>query len=111
MLQDALRDADIRARNDFSWALSVAPDAQLRNAALAIRVLEPALASQREKSSAHLDTLAAAYAEQGQFDKAVATELEAIETWRRKRPAQQATDMQARLDLYRAGKAYREEML
>ena len=41
MLETALRDASIRDKNNFSWTLSVTPDAQLRNAALAIRVLEP----------------------------------------------------------------------
>jgi TPR repeat protein len=111
MLQEALRDASLRDKNMFSWVLSVAPDAHLRNAALAIRVLEPALAAEKQKSSAHLDTLAAAYAEHGQFDKAIATQLEAIETFKRTRPTQQAPDMQQRLELYRAGKAYREETL
>jgi TPR repeat protein len=111
MLEDALRAANIRDKNDFSWTLSVTPDAQLRNAALAIRVLEPALAAEKQKSAAHLDTLAAAYAEHGQFDKAVATQLEALETLRRARPTDSASQMQQRLELYRTGKSYREETL
>jgi TPR repeat protein len=110
MLQAALRDANLHEKNLFCWSLSVTPDAQLRNSALAIRVLEPALAAQQQKSPAHLDTLAAAYAEHGQFDKAVATQLEAIETRRRARP-EPSPSMQQRLELYRAGKAYREETL
>jgi TPR repeat protein len=109
MLETALRDASIRDKNDFSWTLSVTSDAQLRNAALAIRVLEPALAAEKQKSAAHLDTLAAAYAEHGQFDKAVATQLEAIEILRRARPADPASHLQQRLELYRTGKSYREE--
>jgi tetratricopeptide (TPR) repeat protein len=111
MLEDALRNASLGDRNDFSWTLSVTPDAQLRNGALAIRVLEPALAAEKQKSAAHLDTLAAAYAEQGAFDKAVATQLEAIEILRRARPADLAPQFQQRLELYRAGKSYREETL
>jgi TPR repeat protein len=111
MLQAALHDADMRDKNQFSWSLSVSPDARLRNSALAIRVLEPALAAQQQKSPAHLDTLAAAYAEHGQFDKAVATQLEAIETLRRTRSTERSPSMQQRLDLYRAGKPYREGSL
>jgi TPR repeat protein len=109
MLQTALRSATIRDKNHFSWTLVVNPDAQLRNSALAIRVLEPALAAEQQKSPAHLDTLAAAYAEHGEFDKAVATQLEAIRTWQRTRPTESAPDMEQRLQLYRASKLYRED--
>ena len=111
MLQAALRSAEIRDKNLFSWALAVTPDEQLRNSALAIRVLEPALATEKERQPAYLDTLAAAYAEHGQFDKAVATQVEAIETQQRTRPGRMTKDMEERLALYRAGKTYREEML
>ena len=73
--------------------------------------LEGVQASLPQKSAAHLDTLAAAYAEHGQFEKAVATQLEAIQTLQRTRPTEQSPDMEQRLELYRAGKAYREESL
>ncbi|HEY7638682.1 MAG TPA: tetratricopeptide repeat protein [Steroidobacteraceae bacterium] len=111
MLQAALRAATLREKNQFSWTLSVAEDEELRNSALAIRVLEPALAAEKQKPPQYLDTLAASYAENGQFDKAVATQLEAIQTLRRTRPAEPAPDMEQRLELYRAGKAYREDRL
>jgi TPR repeat protein len=111
MLQDALSSAKLTDKNLFSWTLAVAQDAQLRNSTLAIRVLEPALAAEKEKSPAHLDTLAAAYADHGEFDKAVATQLEAIQTARRKWSAQAAASLQPRLELYRSGKAYHEDTL
>ena len=111
MLQAALSTAKLSEKNLFSWALSVAPDEQLRNSALAIRVLEPALAAEKQKSPTYLDTLAAAYAEHGQFDKAVATQTDAIQTVRRARPVEPLPAMEQRLELYRAGKAYREELL
>ena len=111
MLQDALSSAKLTDKNLFSWTLSVAQDAQLRNSTLAIRVLEPALAAEKEKSPAHLDTLAAAYADHGEFDKAVATQLEAIQTARRKWSAQGAASLELRLELYRSGKAYHEDSL
>jgi TPR repeat protein len=111
MLQDALSSAKLTDKNLFSWTLSVAQDAQLRNSALAIRVLEPALAAEKEKSPAHLDTLAAAYAAHGEFEKAVATQLEAIQAARRKWPAQRTASLEPRLELYRSGKAYQEDSL
>jgi len=111
MLQEALSSAKLTDKNLFSWTLSVAQDEQLRNSALAIRVLEPALAAEKEKSPAHLDTLAAAYADHGEFDKAVATQLEAIETARRKWSAQGTATLEPRLELYRSGKAYHEDTL
>jgi|RhiMethySRZTD1v2_1073278.scaffolds.fasta_scaffold43770_4 TPR repeat protein len=111
MLEDALSSAKLKDKNLFSWTLSVAQDAQLRNSTLAIRVLEPALAAEKEKSPAYLDTLAAAYADHGDFDKAVSTQLEALQAARRKWPTQPATSMEQRLELYRTGKAYREDML
>lgn len=111
MLQAALSIANLRDKNYFSWSLAVEQDAQLRNSALAIRVLEPALAAQKDKSPNHLDTLAAAYADRGQFDKAVAMQLEALETWRRKWPERSISAIEQRLELYRAGKTYHEDTL
>ena len=111
MLQDALSGAKLKDKNLFSWTLSVAQDEQLRNSTLAIRVLEPALAAEKEKPPAYLDTLAAAYADHGEFDKAVATQLEALQAARRKWSAEAAATLEQRLALYRSGKAYREDML
>ena len=111
MLEDALSSAKLKDKNLFSWTLSVAQDAHRRNSTLAIRVLEPALAAEKEKSPAYLDTLAAAYADHGDFDKAVSTQLEALQAAQRKWPTQPATSMEQRLELYRTGKAYREDML
>jgi len=53
-----------------------------------------------------IDTLAAAYAESGDFAKAIETERKAIElATPEARPA-----MEARLELYKAGKPYREPL-
>jgi tetratricopeptide (TPR) repeat protein/serine/threonine protein kinase len=56
------------------------------------------------KDSGYIQTLAAAYAEAGQFDKAV--------EWQQKgrdiAPAQNRQELQSRLDLYKSGKPYRD---
>jgi TPR repeat protein len=110
MLKDGMAKATINEKNDFAWSLSVYPDEQLRDGALALRVLEPALSAEKERRAAHVDTLAAAYAEVRQFDKAVATQLLAIESARReRRPPEMVTGMEERLQLYRNGQPYREE--
>ena len=55
-----------------------------------------------------LDTLAAAYAEAGRFSEAVATVSKALELLTPQREAL-AKDLRGRLELYEAGKPYREQ--
>jgi tetratricopeptide (TPR) repeat protein len=57
------------------------------------------------KDFAILDTIAAAYAEAGKFDKAVEWQEKAIKL----APDDQKEDFGTRLKLYQEGKPYREE--
>ena len=59
------------------------------------------------KSPPLLDSLAAAYAQIGQFDRAIRTTEQAIEIVRRNPKASTET-LESRLRLYRAGRPYRE---
>ena len=61
-----------------AWLLATAPDASLRNGAEAVRLGESAMAVQPGNAEV-LDTLAAAYAEEGQFSRASSTETHALE--------------------------------
>ncbi len=54
------------------------------------------------------DTFAAAYAEAGQFDNAVAEQERAIEMLRTAGRDDEVSDYQTRFDLYRYGQPYRE---
>ena len=109
LLTEALTRASMQEKNQFAWDLSVNQDERLRDGLLAVRVLEPALASVAEKITAHVDTLAAAYAEIKQWDKAVVTQISAIDRARRERRPQAMIDgMVARLKLYEGRKPYRE---
>lgn len=109
LLSDALVRASMQEKNQFAWDLSVDQDERLRDGLLAVRVLEPALASVAEKITAHVDTLAAAYAEIKQFDKAVVTQLSAIDRAKREnRPQRMIDGMMERLKLYEGRKPYRE---
>lgn len=109
LLEEALAAATASEKNEFAWELSVLPDAQLRNGALAIKVLQPAVAAAEHPSPAHIDTLAAAYAEAGQFDQAIETQLAAIAAASSAKLSDAEQDrFRQRLDLYQRKQPYRE---
>ena len=58
--------------------------------------------------AAYLDTLAAAYAAAGQFDNAVTTAEQAIDLARSAGQPRVVSEIEARLELYRAGHPYHE---
>ena len=64
--------------NALAWDLATCPAAGVRNGTNAVALAEQAVAATRRQNSAMLDTLAAAYAENRQFDHAIAVEREAI---------------------------------
>lgn len=92
--------------NDFAWILATAPDPGIRDGKRAVELAESACEQSEYKYPAALDTLAAAYAEAGNFPKAVEMEQRALEgdtyTGTRREGAL------ARLELYRQGKPYRQ---
>ncbi len=64
---------EVSALNAAAWMMATSEDAQLRNGAKAVQFAETAAALTHNQEAGILDTLAAAYAEAGQFEKAVAT--------------------------------------
>ncbi len=110
LLVEALSHASLSQKNDFAWALSVDPKAHMRNPSLAVRIMEPALASPDAEIAAFVDTLAAAHASMGNFDAAIETQLRALRLARdEKRSAGMLAQMQQRLDLYRQQRPFYEE--
>jgi tetratricopeptide (TPR) repeat protein len=88
----------------LAWLMAASDDPRLRDGTTAVSFAEKAVAATGRKSPTCLDTLAAAYAEAGQFAEAVSAEKEAI--------ARPTTDDQkkvyaARLKLYELKFAYR----
>jgi tetratricopeptide (TPR) repeat protein len=100
---------NVNALNNFAWLLATCPDPQLRNGAKAVELAKRACELSRWEVPVMIGTLAAAYAEAGKFDKAVKTAEKARDLAR----AQEAEDLAKRneelLEIYRNGKAYREE--
>ena len=65
--------------NNLAWLLATATDASVRDGAEAVRLAEQACQATSRKAPRILGTLAAAYAEQGDFVRAVESAKEAIE--------------------------------
>ena len=96
------------ALNDLAWALATQSDSKLRNGPQAVEFATRAAELTHRNAPNVLDTLAAAYAEAGRFDDAVATLREAVQKTQALGLVGGAADLQAHLKLYQAKQPYRE---
>jgi tetratricopeptide (TPR) repeat protein len=99
--------------NEFAWMRATSPDPARRSGAAAVALAQTALRWSRSvgwREPECLDTLAAAYAEAGQFDEAVSTEEKAIALALKQNNPQVAQDGRDRLALYRAGQPFHEKL-
>jgi TPR repeat protein len=101
---------DLGARNNLAWILATYPDGLIRDGDRAVELMAP-LVSLYDNWQ-HLDTLAAALAETGDFAAAAATQQRAIDHLRSAAPGQTDTDvyhdMQERLQRYQRNEPFRE---
>ena len=88
----------------LAWIYATSPDALIRNGEEAVLLAKRACELTEFEKVTALDTLAAAYAEQGNFKKAVEYQLEAITL---ATPLQEK-ELQKRVNLYRSERPYRE---
>jgi len=109
---EALRwDANsLEAMNNLAWALSTAPDARYRDGAKAMQLGLRACELSSNSIPTIVGTLAAAYAEAGHFAAAIKTAERARELAVAQGEAAIARKNEELLELYRAGKSYRELM-
>ncbi len=91
--------------NALAWLLATCVHPELRDGASAVRFAEEAVAASNRKDAYVLDTLAAAYAEAGQFAKAVSAQQEAIALLP---DGKMKEDLTVRLKLYQSNSPYRE---
>jgi len=83
---------------------------EFRDGAKAVENATKACELTNWKNHEHISTLAAAYAETGDFDSAVKWQKEAIDLLTEKQSSWQRTEYQTRLKLYQAGKPYRQSL-
>ena len=95
--------------NNMAWLLATNPDPAVRNGAEAVRLAGRAVELSHGREPTVLATLAAAQAETGRFQAALATEAKALELATAQGQAALAHSLRARMDLYRAGKAFRDK--
>ena len=89
--------------NDIAWLEAACPEAALRDGRRAAELAMEACELTHWRNPAIIDTLAAAYAESGQFDEAVEMQQKATDL----APSREREDYRRRLKLYQEGKPYR----
>ncbi len=99
------------ALNNLAWVLATSPDDGLRDGAEAVRLAERACELSQNGQPMYFGTLAAAYAEAGRFPEAVATAEKAEQLANDAGLTAVAAKNRQLLELYRAGKPYREPAL
>ena len=95
------------AQNQLAWILATCPEADYRNGKKALDLVKKALAA--EDNLLFYDTLAAAYAECGEFKKAIHAQEEALKRLQKTEEVPQDTlaSYQLRLNQYKAGQPWR----
>ncbi len=95
-----------RAYQSAAWLMATCPASQFRNAELAVRSAKQAIKLDGDSDYIYLDTLAAALANNGQFDTAESVLRRAIET----APKDNVAPLRQRLKLYRAQRPFRQSV-
>ncbi len=95
--------------NGLAWVEATCDTEEIRNTEEAVELAEKACVLTGYKLAGTLDTLAAAYANSGDFEKAVTTAQKAIETVNQREGEAFANDIKGRLLLYEQGFPYREK--
>lgn len=73
-----LAPADPYVLNEYAWFLATSPEDSVRNGILAVQLAKECTLYEPAPVPGHYDTLAAAYAEAGDFEKAMEAEQQAI---------------------------------
>ncbi len=94
----------VMAHNNAAWILATSSQQNIRDAKRAVASAQQACSTSQSDRYDILDTLAAAYAEDKQFQKAVESQMKAIAL----APAVSKPELLTRLKLYQAGKPFRQ---
>ncbi|MCA9137963.1 MAG: tetratricopeptide repeat protein, partial [Planctomycetales bacterium] len=94
--------------NNMSWVLATSPKDSIRDGARAVKLGERAVELTDGQKPHILSTLAAAYAETGDFEKAIQWSSKAVELGK-EQEHEQLKQLEEELEQYRAGKPWREK--
>ncbi len=103
-----LEPKSIAALSGAAWLLATAPDANTRNGAEAVTLAESANELASGENPEVLDTLAAAYAERGDFVKARAFANRALDLAVAQKDKAMTAAIRGRIQLYNDGKPFRD---
>ena len=103
----AVKGNHLLAINNLSWLYATSNNQSLRNGTKAVNMME-ILVEEHSKSFVFLDTLAAAYAESGSFEKAVATQNKAVALITNQVSPEEKKGYIERLDAYKNEMPWRE---
>lgn len=99
---------DVALLNKAGWILATAVDPEARNGARAVELGRHAVALTERRDASSLDTLAVAYAEAGRFADAIIAGESALALARTNGDQRYPAELERRLAVYRAGKAFRQ---
>ena len=110
--QNALRinNETPQALYNLSWIYSTSEKRRYRNGINAVKLAEKLCMLTDYQQPLALDALAAAYAENGNFEKAVETAQKALELALQLGPEEHVIGLKKRLKLYQAGQPYRQNL-
>jgi hypothetical protein len=97
------------AQNNLAWLLATGPDPKFRNGAEAVTLAARACSLTDHHRAIYIGTLAAAYAEAGHFNDAVATAQEARAVALARGQKELANTNEKLESLYQSGRAYHQE--
>ena len=100
----------IQALYNLSWINATHENEKYRNGAKAMELAEKLNKITQYNQPLALDALAAAYAETGKFDTAVLTAKKGLELAKKQGPKELALGLKKRLELYKKGQPYRQNM-
>ena len=108
--EEALRISprSLIAQSNLAWVLASASDPSLRDGKRAVQLAEQANRISRGENSFTLYVLAAAYAEDRQFDKAIEITRRALQLALQQNESALADELRRAIQLYESGSPYRE---